>query len=104
MATAALRTTSAEHVVQGLMALVLDDEYLDYRDILTDATVLYDASLRVKIGPDDLFARCAQFAAPKRRALLVDYLRPPGYTKSIASKGVKLIDTVEGPAYVLELY
>lgn len=81
MASYAVRKQAPEFVHHGLMGLIVDNNTMDYREVLGAGCLLYDACLRLKVGPDDLFRGAARFATKERTALLIGYLESPHSTK-----------------------
>jgi hypothetical protein len=99
MATLSVREGNPIRVSHGLMALVLDQDLLDQRDVLCDAALLYDASTRLNVSPEALFRRSANYASSQRSSLLLQYLTAPDYMKSAESMGFDVVTTEEGFTY-----
>lgn len=97
MAFLSVRANEQIGIWHGLMGIVLDD-ILDYRDVLSVATLLYDAALRLEASYEVLFQRGLKYASPKRRQLLEEFLNGPEFTKSIRSKGFEAVGS--GPQFV----
>lgn len=87
MAFLSVRSKKELGIWHGLMALVLDNDLLDYRDVLTIATLLYDGATLLGVCPDGLFQRAMLHATTRRSELLKGYLTAPSFTKSVESKG-----------------
>jgi hypothetical protein len=49
--------------LEGLLALIVEDYRVDWRDNLTRLAVLYDAAARIGISPDEVFSEAASFVA-----------------------------------------
>jgi len=90
MAFLSVRAKKQIGIWHGLMGIVIDD-ILDYRDVLSVGTLLYDAALRLEAKPEVLFQRGVKYASPKRRQLLEAFLSGPEFTKSIRSKGFEAV-------------
>lgn len=99
MAFLAVRHRKQVGVWHGLMGLVVDNDILDYRDVLTVATLLYDAATRLEASPEVMFQRAIVRAAPRRAKLLKGYLVAPDFTKSVQSMGFEAADTESGFVY-----
>ncbi len=74
MASLAIRNHEAQIVVGGMIALALDDDIVDYRDVLASLCLLCDASQRLmRFDPESINA-ILQLATPKRSRLLRRYV------------------------------
>src|SRR5262249_23317668 len=93
MAFLSVRSRKPLGVWHGLMGLVLDNDILDYRDVLRVATLLYDAATRLGASPEELFQRAIIHATSRRCELLKGFLTAPDFTKSIRSKGFEAVYT-----------
>jgi hypothetical protein len=99
MSIFAVREKSVAKIWYGLMGIVLDNDVLDYRDVLSIATLLYDAAVRLQVPAEDLFHRASTHATPQRARLLDGFVRAPAFTKSIRSKGFEAVYTDDGFVY-----
>jgi hypothetical protein len=99
MAFLSVRAKKQIGIWHGVMGIVVDGDILDYRDVLSVATLLYDAALRLEANPAVLFQRGLRHATPKRRELLESFLSGPDFTKSIRSKGFEAIGSGQDFVY-----
>ncbi len=100
IATFSIRTSNLEFILSGALALVVDDDLLDFRDVLRVTCVLYDAGVRLKCKPDAFLQRAAAVATPMRSSLLREnFLGGPDYMKSIRSMGFEAVDGPDGFYY-----
>ena len=89
MATLAVREKDSTFVRYGLLALVLDNDLQDYRDVLIVCSVIYDAATRIGENPEGLFHRVARLAAPRRKGLLEGFVVHP---RSVESMGFHITE------------
>jgi len=87
MAILAVRNNDNASLCVGAMALVVDDNRLDDRDVLRVLSVLHDAGIRIGAAPDAIIARVGRFATRERSSLFRSFLDGPRYMKSIHSMG-----------------
>lgn len=91
MATAALQNNWADLVKAGVLALTLDDNVLDDRDIYVALAVLNDAGTRLSIPTDDVFVNATKHATTRRQAAIgKGFVDGPKYMRSLSSMGVQL--------------
>ncbi|MCL6508392.1 MAG: hypothetical protein K6T59_15360 [Bryobacteraceae bacterium] len=99
MAFLSVRAKKQIGIWYGVMGIVVDDDILDYRDVLSVATLLYDGALRLEANPAVLFHRGLRHATRKRRELLESFVSAPAFTKLIRSKGFEAIGSGQDFAY-----
>lgn len=99
----AVRDHDKQRLRDAAMALTVDADRLDYRDILVTATLVYDAATRIGEDPEMIFRQTLTYATPDRKRLISEWLRAPEFTKSIQSKGFDAIGVGERFTYVLRL-
>jgi hypothetical protein len=105
MASAAAREGEDHFLKSGFMALVLDNNVIDERDIYLVACILGDAAHRLGVSVDAMIRSTALFATNERSTILRNgFLRGPSYMRSLKSMGVELIDTPDGLAYRVNLF
>lgn len=93
MATAALQNDSVDLVKAGVVALTLDDNVLDDRDIYVALAVLNDAGTRLSVATDEVFLEATMHATPRRQAAIgKGFVEGPKYMRSLSSMGVELQD------------
>ena len=59
MASLAVREKSRERIVEGLVALIIEDYFCDWRDNLRRVAPLYDAAKKIGLDPNALFLEVA---------------------------------------------
>jgi hypothetical protein len=92
MATLAVRSQSVSAISWGTMALVVDPDLLDIRDVYRVLCALHDAAGRLDADPSGPMRECALFATPSRRSSITDgFLRGPDYMKNLASMKMSTI-------------
>jgi hypothetical protein len=99
MATFAVRARDERGILCGLLAIVLDNDKMDGRDIIGLCCILHDAASRIGIRADTIFERAAQFATPSRRSQLFSFLEGESYQKSLTSMGVEYLTSTFGCYY-----
>jgi len=104
MASAALQFGSAELVTAGTVALALDDDQVDERDVWLCLAVLHDAGSRLQQDMNSILQHAASLATPRRRlAILNAFGEGPEYMRSLSSMGVELRRSPAGPVYVVRM-
>ena len=99
MAILAVRGRDVRRLRDAVMGLVVDNDLVDFRDLVTHACLVYDAAKRTGVDPESLFRAAMRYAIAGRRRLLEDYLAGPSYNKSIQSMGFDAVETKHGFAY-----
>jgi hypothetical protein len=100
MASAALESGAADLVKAGVLALTLDKDEVDERDVYVALAVLYDAGSRLHLAVDDMFRSATAHATCLRRSVIEDgFLKGPEYMKSLSSMGVTLQESPSGFVY-----
>jgi hypothetical protein len=93
MASRALQAKNEGLIYSGVVAIILDNDLLDPRDIYMVSSVLFDAGERIGVPPDGSFRRATQFATERRRNVIVKgFLSGPPYMKAIKSMGMYLVE------------
>lgn len=104
MASAAIRVRSAEFIKAGAVALTLDKDQLDERDVYVALAVLYHAGTRLCLAVDEIIQAAAVQATPRRRSAIESgFLGGPGYMKCIRSMGVELQESSDGVIYKVSM-
>jgi len=89
MAGLAVGTRQAGFLLAGLIALILDDDVLDPRDVYSLLAILNDASGRIAAPFERYCQLAARSATPLRSRLILEgFLAGPDYMKSLESMGV----------------
>ncbi len=99
MGAMALRERSVAKLRSGAIALTLDADVLDYRDVYRTLAVLCDAASRISAPFDEMMEQVAHHATSERASIINGYLLGPDYMRSIKSMGISLRDTAAGPMY-----
>jgi hypothetical protein len=99
MASAAVRQSNSFLLWPAILALILDKDYLDPRDVYVALTVLWDASARLGTQAEEVIGRASKIATAQRARVLDAYLGAGDFVRSLKSMGVDLINTVDGPHY-----
>ena len=93
MASAALQNNATDMVESGVVALTLDDDVLDDRDVYVALAVLDDAGRRLSVATDEVILRATKHATPRRQAVIErGFVEGPKYMRSLTSMGVELQD------------
>lgn len=100
MATLGVREKSKTRVLQGLIALVIENFRIDWREDLMTLAPLNDAAVRVGADPVALFDEAASYAAPAVAQKIRAFVRRQPDLKSLAVMGFSAQDTPEGFQYV----
>lgn len=102
-ASLAVREKSRDRVLDGLLALIIEDYRVDPRDNLTRLAVLYDAAARIGASPEELFAEAASFASNAVARSLVEFpMRRPA-DRSLQAFFYKGVEGPEGFRYELDV-
>jgi len=101
MSMLVVRNRDKRRLRDAVMGLVVDKDLLDYRDLLTIASLAYDAALRIGADPKTYFRRAIRYATADRRQLLETYLDSPSHMKSIESMGCEAVESEFGFVYRL---
>lgn len=88
MATLAVRQQDTNLLHLGTFALVMDDDVVDYRDILLTLAVLDDASARIGADFGAVIADAAVVATKRQQAIIDGYLSRPPDLRGIAVMGI----------------
>jgi hypothetical protein len=74
MAVWAVRSNRPDLLRVGLIAMSLDEDVTDWRDLITEIAVLRACCRRLGVSVDSLAAECLHFAGPNRRRELLSFL------------------------------
>jgi hypothetical protein len=103
MAELAVRRNDESFVRYGLMALVVDDKFLDQRDIFTALALLLDAAKRIEADVESVFRNVAKRASAKRRDTIETYVTErcgePSMDEVLAGIGYTVSGTGENFSY-----
>jgi len=65
MAVVGVRQESEKRLLDGLIAIAMEYGRVDYRDDLTTLCLLWHSTKKIKINPQKLFERAAEYAEPE---------------------------------------
>jgi hypothetical protein len=101
MAILAVRRADPEIIKKSIVGLFLDNDVLDYRDVLTTVSIVNDCASRVGIDPREVIARFQAIANAHRWSTIIDgfFSRTPEMKKP-ETMGYKAIDGPDGIEYV----
>jgi hypothetical protein len=88
-AVQALRTRSAEAITNGLVALSIENERLDYRDSICCLGLLYHAAQRIGTNPDMYFDEAAVLSTETMAEEIRGFLRRSPEHKNLSAVGFK---------------
>ena len=87
MATLAVRNEGREHILMGLLALGLDGWRGDWRDNAVIICLHYDATKRIDVPAETVFAEAAKWLPAKVADALQSFLARSDEDKSLAAMG-----------------
>jgi hypothetical protein len=96
MATLAVREENPEHVFNGLLALVIEDYYSDWRDDLVTMSLLHHSAKKLNTNPRELFERAADVASVNTAKHIIRFGRSPS---SIGVMGYEEVFSEDGFRY-----
>lgn len=105
MAAAAVDSGDCSLLKSGIIAIALDKDVLDPRDVYTMLTILHDAATRLS-APFEEMCRCvAPFATTQRAQIILDgFLSGPEYMRSLRSMGVEFVQTDNTAFYRMQRF
>jgi hypothetical protein len=89
MAVEAVRERDEAKVVNGLIALAIEDGVFDWRDSLTALTLLHHSAIKVAADASKLFQRAAAFSTPRTADRFLQFLNLPPEDRDISRFGWK---------------
>ncbi len=98
----AMRERKAEIAHDGLIAIaMINEERVDFRDILVCLGLLYHAANRAGADADSMFRQTALLAEPKVGELFVGFLKRPAASRNIRSlSGCDEVETKNGLGFI----
>ena len=100
LSSAAVQRMCAELLFPAALALTLDNDIADPRDVYMALAIICNASARVGVDADQIITGASKCGTPERAALMVGYLREADYVRSLRGVGVEFVDGTEGGHYV----
>ena len=98
MASLGVRRGSEQVLLDGVTALAIDDDVVDWRDILVSLSLLCNACRRLGLEYG-AFLTIADSAIPERRKLLREYITEEADERTLGSMGFEAVNTSEGFLY-----
>lgn len=102
-ATIAVRENSRARVLDGLLALIVEDYKVDPRDNLTRLAVLYDAATRIGASPEEIFLEAASYANNAVARSLIDFVKRNPANRSLKAFFYKAAEGPDGFRYERDL-
>ncbi len=98
----AMRKNDSEMVVDGLTALtMIEQDRVDFRDILMCLALLYHAAVRLGANADELFRRLARLAEPNVAEMLDEFVtQSSDYRDLRSSWGLAEVETKHGIGFI----
>ena len=104
MASSALHSRASEFIEAGVLALTLDKDEIDDRDVYIALAVLNDAGSRLGLAMDDIFRSATTHATSRRRSVIENgFVEGPAYMRSLSSMGVTLQESPDGLVYKVSM-
>jgi hypothetical protein len=85
MASLGVREKSRDRLVEGLVALVIENHFGDWRDNLTVLSPLYDAAKKIGSNPDELFLEVASLYKNNVATSIEQFTKRPLESRSLAA-------------------
>jgi hypothetical protein len=83
----AVRESSTHHLKEAALAIALDAEIEDYRDLVPTLALLCNSAVRLQHDPASLFASAFQLSSPRVARLLADFASLPSDRRDIRKFG-----------------
>lgn len=99
MAAAGVRENSRQHLLRGLIALIIENYSIDWRDVITCMAPLYHASGRIGVDPQELFDDAASYADNEVAGNLAAFPRRRPEDRSLQAFGYKEVLEPDGIRY-----
>lgn len=99
MAALAVREDSRQHLLEGLVALVLEDYRYDYRDNVVCLGPIYHSAVKIGIDPIKLFAEAASFANNRASDVIANFPSRPPEKRGLKAMGYKESSGPDGFRY-----
>ncbi|HEY9284950.1 MAG TPA: hypothetical protein VIP46_15950 [Pyrinomonadaceae bacterium] len=102
-AALSVREKSRDRILDGLLALIIEDYKVDPRDNLTRLALLYDAATKSGASPEELFSEAASYANNAVARSLLDFPRRKPADRSLKAFYYKEVEGPDGFKYELHL-
>lgn len=99
MASIGVREKSSKRLLDGLIALIIEDGRGDIRANIMIMAPLYDASEKVGADPDNLFRTAASYSNNEVAELIRTFPERSSRNKSLRAMGYKEVDSPDGFRY-----
>lgn len=105
MANAAVTLSDEALVRIALVAISLDQDLLDERDLYRTGALILDCCGRIGCTPEVLYSDCLTAASENRKALLVRQLQTaPGYMRSLRAMKFSVVQSESQFKYVDQMF
>ncbi len=105
MASIGLQERKHLYLHSGVIAVALDSDLLDPRDVYVVLAALSDAAVRISSPLDDTIKQVSRYCTAQRAKIMVDgFLSGPDYMRSIRSMGIELQRFGSKEVYVMHLF
>ena len=102
MAEMAVRRNDSQFIRFGLMALIVDDRFIDHRDVFSGLALLDDAAKRTCGDAEVMFRNAAKYASATKRAMIERYVAERDNEQSSDLRGVGFRVTGVGESFKYE--
>lgn len=99
MATFAVRERAPERVLNGLLALVIEDFKQDWRENLIILSLLHDSARRIGADPCPLFEQASGYAGPAAAQRIQQFAQRSPDLQRIESMGYRAVNAPAGFRY-----
>lgn len=99
MATLAVRERSRERLLEGLVALIIEDFKEDWRDNIIRLAPLYDAGLKIDLEPQVLFNEAAAYFNNDPAIEIANFPARPAELKTLRAMGFRESSDNDGFKY-----
>ena len=100
MASLGVRERSRQRLLEGLLALVIEDYRADYRDSLIVLAALSDAATKISVTPEELFAEAASYSNNSVVSNITEFHKWDPADWSLKAVGYKEVNGPDGFRYV----
>lgn len=97
----AVRTNAPQCIEPGVLCLVLDDNIIDWRDVLAAISLVDDCANRLRVNLYSLFLNVAQLATEERQGTIFrGYFSRSAEARRISVFGYRAVETIAGLSYI----
>lgn len=102
MAEMAVRRNDSQFIRFGLMALIVDDRFIDHRDVFSGLALLDDAAKRTRGDAEAMLRNAAKYASATKRSMIERFVAERGSGQSSDLRGVGFRVTGTGESFKYE--